>query len=313
MTMLRALAAAVPLLVIASPGASQQVTATGRPVASSSDAEPDDIVVTGYRSRKAPGNRVDVPATVSTVSNRIKYGYSERFAKCAARSKLSSLARLRVVVDGEVNSARARGAQDRLMRTYITCAESPSFLSNTLPPQTANEVPFVKDMLYSGDFYGVSPGYDTTPLGVSIYDRGALTIAAMKRFAPSLTLARADVDDVEVQRRFNLREIPRNRLRLPLDRKYFQVAVCMVRVEPKLSVRLALSEGGARMGDVQEALIDRARACVGGARKVKVDPTQFRLYIADAVYRWVVAARDIASLIPSDDQLASTDVKQKSF
>jgi hypothetical protein len=73
--------------------------------------------------------------------------------------------------------------------------------------------------------------------------------------------------------------------------------VCMVRVEPRLAVMLAKTEGAARANDLQAALIDRARICVGNARRVRVDATEFRLYIADAVYRWAVAAKGVETLI----------------
>ncbi len=105
-----------------------------------------------------------------------------------------------------------------------------------------------------------------------------------------------------VQARFDKRELPRNRFRLPADYKYFEVAVCIVRVAPELSVRLAKSERAATLGDIQSALIDSARACVGDAREVKVDATEFRIYIADAVYRWAVAAKGVESLIPQNSK-----------
>ncbi|HEX8556324.1 MAG TPA: hypothetical protein VF695_16605 [Sphingomonas sp.] len=260
------------------------------------DSQPDDIVVTGYRRGKARDRRVQVPAAASAIRNRVTYDYSERLAKCAARSHLTKLSRLRDVVDGEFNSARQITAQDRLVRSYITCGESPTLLSFTSRPREAASVDLASAV--AGDYSG-SPGIpEAAPLGYSIYDRGAFTIQAMKMFAPDLTLTRKDTNDPEVQVRFNAREVARNRFRLPTDYRYFEVAVCMVRLEPRLSVRLAMSTGSARLGDVQEALIDRARVCVGGARNVQVDPTQFRLYIADAVYRWAIAARGVDTLIP---------------
>jgi hypothetical protein len=259
------------------------------------DSEPDDIVVTGYRLRLDRDSRVRPPAMLSTAQNRQKYEMSERLAKCAARSRLSSIARLRAVVDGSFNSAAHAFAQDRLKRTYITCSEGTSLLSFTQPPQSELQ----QIAADSGDFSG-SPGIiDNAPLGHSIYDRGAFTIQALKMFAGDLTLTRKDTEDRAVQARFDAREIPRNRFRLPSDYRYFATAVCMVRFEPALAVRLALSDGPAQAGDLQDALIDRTRLCVGGAKRVRIDPSQFRLYIADAVYRWAVAAKGVDSLIPA--------------
>ena len=278
-------------LSVAMPVAAQQPV----PVAPPDDSRPDDIVVTGYRLGKTADARVRTPPMISTVDNRRKYEFSERLAQCAARSRLSDRSRLRAVVDGAFNSATQAMAQDRLKRTYITCSESPSLLSFTSPPASAGEV----QAALAGDFTGIAGFPQAAPLGRSIYDRGAFTVQALKMFAPDLVLTRRQTDDPAVQARFDAREVERNRFRLPVDYRYFEVAVCMVRVEPGLSVRLALSDGPARLGDLQEALIDRARVCVGGAKHVQVDPTQFRLYIADAVYRWAVAARGVDSLIPA--------------
>lgn len=108
-----------------------------------------------------------------------------------------------------------------------------------------------------------------------------------------------------MQARFDTREISRNRFRAPADYEYFSIAVCMVRVEPELSLKLVESDGPARRDDLQAALIDNARVCVGDAREIVADPTEFRLYIADAVYRWAVAANGVDSLIPSSDRHAT--------
>jgi hypothetical protein len=265
--------------------------------ASMDDSQPDDIVVKGYRSGKEPIKRVRAPAAVSIVRNRQTYEYSEKLAKCAARGRLANLSRLRDVVDGEFNQARQVAAQDRLFRINITCSQSTTLQNFRSPPRAAQSVDL--QSAAQGGFAGPLNIPDAAPLGRSIYDRGAFTIAAMKMYAPGITLTRQEVNDPAVQARFNAREAKRNRFRLPADYRYFEVAVCMVRVEPRLAVRLALSDGPARLGDVQEALIDRARICVGNAKSVRVDPTQFRLYIADAVYRWTVAVRGVDSLIPA--------------
>lgn len=259
------------------------------------EAEPDEVVVEGYRQRSDIETSVANSAAVSAARNRQRYEYSERIARCAARNRLTSFQRLRAVVDGEFNTPTHRLAQDRLKRIYIACSESVTLLSFSAGPQSDLAIAAA----LGGDMTGITGETDTAPLGRSIYDRGAFTAEALKMFEPGLRLTRAQTTDRAVQSRFNLREMPRNRFRLPLDRRYFEVAVCMVRVEPRLSVRLAMSEGPARLADVQAALIDRARICVGDAKQVQVDPTEFRLYIADAVYRWAVAARGVESLIPA--------------
>lgn len=263
--------------------------------ASADDSQPDDIVVEGYRDRTGVDRRTTPPSAVSTLRNRRTYEYSERMAKCAARGHLSRPDQLSAVVDGQFNTVTHDLAQDRLVRINITCSESPTLASMTAPPASDAQ----KGLAQQGRVYGGLLGQtDAAPLGHSIYDRGAFTVQAIKMYAPDLHLTPAQVNDPAVQARFNQREIARNRFRLPVDYHYFEVAVCMVRLQPALAVRLATSNGSARFGDVQEALLDRARDCVGGAQHVSVDPTQFRLYIADAVYRWAVAVRGTDSLIP---------------
>lgn len=50
---------------------------------------------------------------------------------------------------------------------------------------------------------------------------------------------------------------------------------------------------------IQLTMYAQAPHCIGHAKEVKADPLLFRMYIADSVYRWVVAARNIESLIPA--------------
>ena len=52
---------------------------------------------------------------------------------------------------------------------------------------------------------------------------------------------------------------------------------------------------------LEDALFIGAHQCVGYAKRMDVPPDLFRAYISDAVYRWVVAARGVDSLIPDDD------------
>lgn len=262
------------------------------------DRNQGEVVVEGYRNPADQPAAVRTPPAISGVNSRRSYEYSEMLATCAVRSKLSSTAGLRAVIDGDVNSAAQSYAQDRLKRTYITCGEGPGLLNmdNPKPPNKT----FTETRSSSRvDLVGESPaGTDGSPLGHSVYDRGALTIQVLKTFLPDLSLTAAQTGDPVVQSRFNLREVPRNKDRLPIDRSYFEVAVCIVRVAPELSVRLAMGDRAARAGGLQSALLNRARVCVGNTKRVYVDATQFRLYIADAVYRWTVAARGVDSLIP---------------
>lgn len=239
----------------------------------------DEIVVEGLL--EVPGANPNTTASrgrdlsglnpqETVIANRRKYEFSERIAKCAVRARLSKISQLRAAVDGPPNGSTQVFAQQRIKQINVTCSESSALLS------------------FSDDL-----------LGRSIYDRGALMIEAMKAFTPNLRLTRADTDNPVVQARFNARETPRNRYRLPADYRYFEVAVCMVRLQPVLSSRLATTDlTPTQIGRFEDAIVNGARICVGDAKTVSFDPTQFRLYIADAVYRWAVAAQGVETLIP---------------
>lgn len=264
------------------------------------DSLPDDIIVERYRHPKRLPTGVEPPPTVSGVRNRVAFENSERLAKCAARSRLGKRDLLRAVVDGEFNSSHHAMAQHRLKRLYITCSEGTALLSMTSAPTEAGALTGDALRAAAGGMEdpAVSGATEGAPLGHSIYDRGAFMIEAMKLYAPDLQLTTAQLSSTDVRERFWMREKPRNRFRLGADKRYFDVASCIVQHEPRLSVRLAMSEGPAELPGLQAALVNRARECVGGAKKVVVDATQFRIYIADAVYRWAVAARGVDSLIP---------------
>lgn len=242
-----------------------------------SDALADDILVEAERERppgeervaNAKGSISPLPSA-SAVANRYKFELSERIAKCALRGRFSKPADLAAVIDDAPNKASQVWAQDRLKRRYVTCSESVQLLEFSVPI-----------------------------LGYSIYDRGALTIEAIRTYAPDLVLTTKETGDPAVQARFNAREVPRNRYRFPLDYRYFEVAVCMVRLQPRLAVRLVNTEDPKRVTQLASWIIEEARICVGDARQVNFDPTQFRMFIADAVYRWTVAVRGTASLLPS--------------
>ncbi|WP_260923546.1 hypothetical protein [Novosphingobium sp. 9] len=98
--------------------------------------------------------------------------------------------------------------------------------------------------------------------------------------------------------RFDAREQQRNKRRSPYDRSYFMIAACMVQLTPKAGLDLLHSESGTpEETRARRLLIGRGTACVGGAKDVEVDPAQFRAYVAESVYSWIVAAKNKSSLI----------------
>ena len=242
---------------------------------------PDDIIVSGLRDIDDPKSPV-TRATLGSgrvgsgaVRSREVFSQSERFARCAVKPRSRARAELRGALDGVINGARQAFQQARFVQINAVCAPD-------------------VDTARRGGYAAMSGGYDTR-----YYDRGALFIAALDTFAPGLMLTKAQTADRAVQARFNAREEALARFRLPADRAYFEMAVCLVRLQPELSLRLIRTNDVTAVGRVEAAIVSGARVCTGNARKVYFDPTQFRFYIADAVYRWAVAARGVESLIPA--------------
>ncbi|KQR87828.1 hypothetical protein [Sphingomonas sp. Leaf343] len=273
------------LVLFASPAAAQ--TDPVRPPATDLPKQPDtepakDIIVEGTRDLNA-----DPPVSSKTLNSgrlgagslrsRRTYEMADRFARCSIRSDMNNKAALRQALDGAINGAKQKFWQGRFIGLNASCA---------LDTRMALE-------------YGVATiddAYDT-----SYYDRGVMFLRALGAFAPDLELTKAQTSDPKVQARFNARETPLARFRLPVDMRYFEIAICLVRLQPEQSVRLIRTEGIEAVNRLEGAIVNATPICTGGAKKVYFDPAQFRMYIADAVYRWAVAARGVDSLIPAGD------------
>lgn len=257
---------------------SQRQGAPAQPVAP--PRSPSDIIVNGVRGLDDPASAV----THETLgSSRTGIGarrsgeamaVSLRYAKCAVRANGGAHDWLRRTLDGIIDGASQRFAQSRFVQIKSTCAQDAAFATQTGFATAAN-------------------GVDT-----SYYDRGALFIRAVQVFAPGLDLTAAQTGDRAVQARFNAREIPLAAARLPTDREYFEMAVCFVRVQPEASVDLVMLDDPDRVARTEARIVNGARECAGGAREVVFDAAQLRAYVADAVYRWTVAARGVDTLIP---------------
>lgn len=203
---------------------------------------------------------------------------SERAANCAAPARMISPQLLSGVVDGVFNSAKHDRLQDQLFVQTAACGIGSWALHrlNTVPP---------------------GAGSSTTEAGVIL--RGAVIIAVLERYAPRLQLTSAMLRDSAVVRRFVAREEPRAKLRIPDDLRYFKVTTCLVQQQPETAIAVVYGDAGS--GDVRmqiARMIDRERQCVGGAKQVGFDPIHFRLYLADSLYRWAVAAQGVDTLIP---------------
>lgn len=259
-------------------------------------AEPEpvakDIVVEGVRPSPVD-ELTDTRSPLSysqAVRSRTEFDWASIFTRCMqfAPAKL-----MRAIIDGPPNRADTREAQARLIRTNFGC----HLRYSTFPSESVAPAGALRDQ--ENMAAGVVQSFNVVPLGESVYDRGALLERTIAMYAPGLKLTRAQTENPAVAARFDYVEVPRNRWRLPEDYEYFQVAVCMVRLQPELATRLVGSPAGSKLqNQLGRILISRARLCAGNAKRVRVDPTQFRIYIADALYRWAVAARGVRSLIP---------------
>lgn len=259
-----------------------------------------DVVVEGFREAGAKAVSRARSAVPSALGYRKVAERSEFFARCLKKPDLPSL---RQIIDGEINSPTEQLALDSLVRGNLGC-----YLGYPLPTPPP---PFFGDCnqtLAEDVSFSTSNGPPSSP-GVgylttcrAFYDRGELLITAINRFVPEAELTTQQTSDAAISARFDAMEVHRNRLRLPEDFRYFTVAVCLVRVQPVLAGRLVHAEGDLRRKDViGRLMLLRGRTCVGNARKVHVEPNQFRIYIADAFYRWVAAARGVSSLLPADN------------
>ena len=179
---------------------------------------------------------------------------------------------LRDVLDRRVNSVLQQNAQRRLVDGNGAC-------SSDMEPIGAG-----------------FEGYD-----INYYARGALYIEALQMFAPDLKLTTKDTENAAVQARFNAREIPLAKFRLPADQRYFRVAICLVRLQPELSTDLVIRDHTPPATfRIEAAIVNRAKSCIGNARRVNFDPAQLRFYLGEALYRWTLAARSVDTLVPAE-------------
>ncbi len=235
----------------------------------------NDIVVTALPDIDAEDSLVSKQTlgsarTGSAVGSRTVFDRAQLWAKCASEpASPTRIAYLRQIFGTRTNSTKQAFAFQRLAQLTLACAPDPQ----------------------------AALGGRIT--GNPYYDRGALTIEVMKRIDPRLTLTRKQTGDPVVQARFNARETPLAKFRLPVDMRYFETAVCFVRLQPELSMQLALTDKPLdTVRRLEAAIVNRAKICVGNARRVYFDGVQFRFYIADAAYRWTLATRGIDSLLP---------------
>lgn len=241
-------------------------------------------------------------------ASRGHYLRAEMFARCADKPRLDLL---RKVIDGPPNAASSRQALDSLIRTNVGCYAdfprptlSPPELGTCHPEMTGNLQIGPSITLPSG-----RAGSSTGPIEAqgtvmcrALYTRGAVIEQVLRTYAPELRLTQEETQSVAAHDRFVASERNRNRFRLDRDKVYFAVTSCLVQATPELATMLLRSSPASDLSHrIQLTMYAAAPRCVNYAEKVEADPSQFRAYIAESVYRWIVAARGVDTLLPAED------------
>jgi hypothetical protein len=140
---------------------------------------------------------------------------------------------------------------------------------------------------------------DPIDYGGDLLDRGILIERTLRAYLPNATLNVSQTLDPAVRERFLRTEMEHNRYRLGPTVAAFSIASCFVQVQPELATRLVHAEQGSPLvRGLEQAMIVNAPQCIEGRKKIVVEPTTSRLYIVEAFYRWLMAARNASTLIP---------------
>lgn len=251
-----------------------------------SASAPQDVVVQGVvpLDKNAP---VRVQEDYRTTYGRhLIREQSELFARCA---KNLDVGLVRAAIDSPLNTPKSYYALGKLLASDLGC------YPGLKPPglHDAKE----QDLMALGSCNPRRVN-DLLVDCRAPFDRAAILEAALHRFAPNLALSQQDTGNPAVRARFNAREVALNQYRLQPDFLYFEIAVCLVRLQPDLATRIFQTEPGSRSDrQLEAAILVQGRRCVGNKPKVKYDPSELRLYLMDAFYRWGVAARGVTTLI----------------
>lgn len=263
----------------------------GAPAQDSKASQGPDIIVKGEKEAKDIAKFTRNPRVPGgyQIESHNELSESEIFLTCAR----PSAALLRQVIEGPPNAADTITRQGEFVEQHLNCHQhynasaftgSSGFGPSLMPKEFATD----KDAQSLGRSYQ------------GFFDRAAMLDYAIKTYAPDIGLTKAETHDDAVIERFNNTERARNRYRWPEDLRYFKVAICMVQAEPDLATQMIHTPTGSNQSaKLGFNMLSRARECVPGANRIQVDPVQFRVYVTDALYRWVEAARDVESLIPA--------------
>lgn len=275
MPIIRRLAATAALLLAAPAFAQQQDAAPASPPPAAGGAE---IVVTGGLTiGELPTQTEGLSAAGN--NNRALGAEAAFFVRCASLPQRAE--DLRRIVDNGPRDTDAEKALHAFVVRHAGCYQG---LAPLLP-------------LAPTPYYGRCD-LQSNGLCRSTFNRGALFEQALRRYAPGYELSREQTFDPATRARFAGWADHRDRLSLSNDRDYFLTVACMVQVSPQYGqALLRAAPGSAAETEARQYLIGYGSPCVGGVRQVKADPSQFRVYTAEAVYAWIVAAQGAATLV----------------
>lgn len=279
---LLALACAAPAL------AQEPSTAPETAPGAAAKAPSNDIVVNALRQRADEEVPVEAsPAMgLASLSRRIA-GDAARFTDCAGLPRLPLLHR---IVDGRPETGETEKALHQHIMRNAGCYKGLPMV----PPYPPSP------------HYGVCNPIvliQTYPVCRVHYDRGAIYEQVLRTYAPDLRLSRSNTFDIATRARFREREEARNAGRTSSAYDYFFIAACMVQVRPEFALALLREDpGSARENRLRALMMVDGAPCMGKTAaqldRIEVDATQFRAFVAEAVYAWAVAVRRTGTLLP---------------
>ncbi|WP_322963027.1 hypothetical protein [Sphingomonas fuzhouensis] len=232
----------------------------------------DEIIV---RALKIPRTKLPVNvhwAPYGNVTANIAYERADQFLSCAFKKVRRDW--LRKAVEGPPHLASTVYAQGLVTVTNLGC----------YPPPGSTAAP------------------DVMAAGASYLDRTILLEQVLRRFVPNAALDAAQTFDPAVRARFRVVETQHNRYRRNPELSGFALAACLVQTQPVLATRLVHAEQGSDLvRGLEQAMIVNAPECLQGLTRLTVEPTTTRMYIVDAFYRWLLAVRNVPTLIPASN------------
>ncbi|QIG79207.1 hypothetical protein [Stakelama tenebrarum] len=276
--------------------------------------ESEEIVVLGDLESAEDLPTQTKPDTNLAQTSRTAASESARFIRC---TELPEPDELRTILDTPVNRIAGQRALHRFIRTHSGCyggldtVVRPSPWLGVCNPQGAPGAPpknadqiFVESNLPAEMRSMLSvTGHRSVRMNGDLcrvtFDRGALFELAVEKYGDDITLSRGLTFHPVIRERFETREIPRSESRSPTDREFFYRVACMVQIRPEYGQMMLQTEPGSETETrLRQLLIGYGAPCVGYAEEVVADGSQFRAYVAESVYSWMVAVRGTDSLVP---------------